>query len=341
MVHLHRPIDALIVFPVGHERGTDRLTSSPARSKQAVSPIRCAIESDRTGPTLRPQPHENRPGHFGPGTRPPAHELLRWHGADLFGEGRLSLTHLLRRYANRATAIKVATCVGSSHATRRATWSISAKDPRILHRRALSEHDDRGECDNRVVAALRIVPATPELWPELGNVFGPQEKNPNSCWCQRFKRPDHVENRSALRCEVMEAATPVGLVAYQGDGAIGWTRVVPRSTLPGIGENRALARILDEDPHAWWVSCFVVRREHRSTGVGRTLLASAVDWAAQHDASVLDGHPVDTAGLVGTPSPSALFTGTMTMFEAAGFTEIGRTYRTRPVMRHSTRRTNH
>ena len=70
------------------------------------------------------------------------------------------------------------------------------------------------------------------------------------------------------------------------------------------------------------------------SGVGGSLLGAAVDWAAQHGASVLDGHPVDVDGLTGTPSPSALFTGTLAMFQRAGFTEIGRTYRTRPVMRH-------
>ena len=52
-----------------------------------------------------------------------------------------------------------------------------------------------------------------------------------------------------------------------------------------------------------------------------------------HGASELAGYPVDTNGLAGTPSPSAIFTGTRTMFQQAGFTEIGRTYRTRPVMR--------
>lgn len=187
------------------------------------------------------------------------------------------------------------------------------------------------------MTAIRIVPATPDLWPDLGSAFGPREDDPNSCWCQRFKRPDTGDNRGALRRELTEATTPIGLVAYHDEVAIGWTRVVPRSTLPGILENRALARILDEDPKAWWVSCFVVRREHRGGGVGKSLLAGAIDWATQHDASVLDGHPVDTTGLVGTPAPSALFTGTVAMFEAAGFTEIGRTYRTRPVMRHSAR----
>jgi GNAT superfamily N-acetyltransferase len=180
---------------------------------------------------------------------------------------------------------------------------------------------------------VSVVPATAERWPQLGRVFGPREKDPTSCWCQRFRRHEEAHNRDALQREIHEADIPVGLLAYLHDDVVGWTRVVPRSTLPGITEHRALARILDEDPDAWWVSCFVMRREHRGSGIGVALLEAAVDWAAQHGASVLDGHPVDTDGLTRTPSPSAVFTGTLAMFQRAGFTEIGRTYRTRPVMR--------
>src|SRR3954454_9882281 len=39
----------------------------------------------------------------------------------------------------------------------------------------------------------------------------------------------------------------------------------------------------------------------------------------QHGASVLDGHPVDTHGLARPPSPAAVFTGTLGMFQRAGF----------------------
>jgi GNAT superfamily N-acetyltransferase len=184
------------------------------------------------------------------------------------------------------------------------------------------------------MAVVRVVPATAERWPQLGRAFGGREKDPSSCWCQRFRRHEEPDNRSALHSEVREAEVPVGLLAYRDDDVVGWTRAVPRSTLPGITENLALTRILDEDPAAWWVSCFVVRREQRGRGIGVALLEAAVDWAAQHGASVLDGHPVDTRGLTGVPSPAALFTGTLAMFQRAGFTEIGRTYRTRPVMRH-------
>jgi GNAT superfamily N-acetyltransferase len=185
------------------------------------------------------------------------------------------------------------------------------------------------------VTGVRVVPATAARWPELGRVFGPRAHDPASCWCQRFLRHEATDNRSALRREVEGDGVPVGLLAYRDDDAVGWTRVVPRSTLPGITGNRALGRILDEDPDAWWVSCFVVRREERGAGVGLALLEAAVDWAAQHGASVLDGHPVDTRD--GAVSPSAVFTGTLAMFRRAGFAEIGRTYRTRPVMRRTFR----
>ena len=183
------------------------------------------------------------------------------------------------------------------------------------------------------MTTVRVVPATAGSWPRLGRVFGPREKNPDSCWCQRFRRHEEPDNRSALQREVRGADVPIGLLAVLDDDVVGWTRVVPRTVLPGITGHRALARILDDDPDAWWVSCFVVRREHRRSGIGGALLEAAVDWAAQHGASVLDGHPVDVDGLAGTPSPSGVFTGTLAMFQRAGFTEIGRTYPTRPVMR--------
>jgi hypothetical protein len=48
----------------------------------------------------------------------------------------------------------------------------------------------------------------------------------------------------------------------------------------------------------------------------------------------VEGHPVDVASLrAANVSGAAVFTGTMAMFSAAGFTEVGRTYPTRPVMR--------
>lgn len=161
----------------------------------------------------------------------------------------------------------------------------------------------------------------------------------DGCWCQRFTAHDADDNETAFRAEVASASVPIGLVAYADSLPAGWTRVVPRASLPGVTGNRALRRVFERDPvaaeTAWWVSCFVVRRQHRGHGVGVALLRAAVEHAQAQGAAVLDGHPVDVARLQAQPSPTAVFTGTLRMFEAVGFTEIGRTYPSRPVMRRS------
>ena len=182
--------------------------------------------------------------------------------------------------------------------------------------------------------SVRIEPATQDRWNDVAAAFGRQASNPASCWCQRFRVHDARNNRDALQSELHAAKVPIGLLAYVDDQPVGWTRVVPRRTLPGVLNNRALRRILAEDENAWWVTCFVVRREHRGTGIGMALLWAAVDHARRNGASALEGHPVDVGQLqASNVSGSALFTGTLGMFKAAGFEEIGRTYRSRPVLR--------
>jgi hypothetical protein len=61
-----------------------------------------------------------------------------------------------------------------------------------------------------------------------------------------------------------------------------------------------------------------------------------VGWTrvGPHGATTVEGHPVDVAALTAARvAGSAVFTGTLAMFSAAAFTEVARTYPTRPVMR--------
>jgi GNAT superfamily N-acetyltransferase len=142
------------------------------------------------------------------------------------------------------------------------------------------------------------------------------------------------DNRDALRGEIAHAAVPPGLIAYVGGRPVGWTRVGPRSGFPGVVGNRALKRVLPDDPGAWWVTCFAVEGGSRRSGVGSALLLAAVEFAREHHATAVEGHPVDVAALTAwRVSGSSVFTGTLAMFSAAGFTEVARTYPTRPVMR--------
>jgi GNAT superfamily N-acetyltransferase len=190
--------------------------------------------------------------------------------------------------------------------------------------------------------SVEVRPATPDRWNDIVSVFGRRGADPSWCWCQRLLRPvaresvalESPNNRDALCHEIAHAAVPPGLIAYVDGQPAGWTRVGPRSGFPGVTGNRALARVLTEDPGAWWVTCFVVDDRHRRAGVGSALLRAAVDLAREHGATAVEGHPVDVAGLhAAKVGASALFTGTLAMFSAAGFIESARTYATRPVMR--------
>jgi GNAT superfamily N-acetyltransferase len=182
---------------------------------------------------------------------------------------------------------------------------------------------------------LRVLPAREDRWGDVVACFGRRGNDRQWCWCQRFiGTPPDGDNRAALHRQITAAAIPVGLIAYLDERPVGWTRVAPRFEVPWVLSNRALKRLLPEDSGAWWVTCFVVDGKYRGRAVGHALLNAAVSHARDHGASVVEGHPVDTDKLTASSvSGSALFTGTLAMFVAAGFTEIGRTFPSRPVMR--------
>jgi GNAT superfamily N-acetyltransferase len=190
--------------------------------------------------------------------------------------------------------------------------------------------------------SVTVQPATPGRWDDVVTVFGRRGNDPSWCWCRRFldtgpAAPALVaapDNRQALRDEIAHATTPPGLIAYLDDDPVGWTRVGPRRDFPLVESNRALARVLDPDPGAWWVACVVVDSRHRRSGIGSALLRAAVAFARANGAARVEGHPVDVDALTADRvSSSALFTGTMAMFLAAGFHEVARTFPSRPVMR--------
>jgi GNAT superfamily N-acetyltransferase len=195
--------------------------------------------------------------------------------------------------------------------------------------------------------SIEVRPATADRWSDLVSVFGRRGEDPSWCWCQIFLRSESVtpsasevppDNRDALYGEVTQAKVAPGLIAYVDDHPVGWTRVGLRSGFPGVRGNRALARVLDhEDAGVWWVTCFVVDSRHRRSGIGSALLQAAVDFAREHGATAIEGHPVDVDGLkAARVAGSAIYTGTVAMFAAVGFVEVARTYPSRPVMRLST-----
>jgi predicted GNAT family acetyltransferase len=80
----------------------------------------------------------------------------------------------------------------------------------------------------------------------------------------------------------------------------------------------------------WGISCFVTRSGCRRQGIATALLAGATLWARENGARVLDACPVDADG---KRPPTALYHGVASTFRAAGFREVVRRRRDRPLMR--------
>lgn len=183
---------------------------------------------------------------------------------------------------------------------------------------------------------LAVHPLTAETWPALEDLFGRGGAS-NGCWCMYWvlgpgyhKRP-RVENKEALRA-LSEHGPPPGLLAFDGERAVGWCRLTPRADQPWLDRARYLAPI--DDVPVWSLSCFYVRRGYRGAGVPPVLIAAALRAAKRAGAPAVEAYPIDTSAPKSTRN---LFTGTASMFERAGFTTVARRSPARPIMRHDLR----
>jgi GNAT superfamily N-acetyltransferase len=178
---------------------------------------------------------------------------------------------------------------------------------------------------------LTIRPLTPDLWPALEDLFGDNGAC-NGCWCMYWrvgaayrKRP-REENKAAFR-EIVNQGPPPGLIAFDGDVAVGWCQLTPRDALPWLDHYWRLRRV-DELP-VWSVSCFYVRIGYRRRGVTSALIKAAIKGARRAKAPALEAYPLDA-----DKTPSASGTGYATTFERAGFKTVVSHVPPRPIMRH-------
>jgi GNAT superfamily N-acetyltransferase len=164
-----------------------------------------------------------------------------------------------------------------------------------------------------------------------------------SCQCiwPMLSNKDWSETTTPQRTEMLRAeideGPPPGIVAYVDGEAAGWIRIGPRSKQARIPRTRIITAASPEpfdDDSVWAVTCFVVRREHRGSGLNLELLEAAVDYARESGARLIEGYPVDTRGE--KQRTNDLFHGTVGTFLAAGFTTTaelkpGRTLVTREL----------
>jgi GNAT superfamily N-acetyltransferase len=181
---------------------------------------------------------------------------------------------------------------------------------------------------------LTFRPVTAARWPDLARLFGPRGACAG-CWCMywRRRRSEYeagkgAGNRGALRRLVMTGPAP-GVLAYDGRRPVAWCAVAPRAEHPVLANSRILKPV-DATP-VWSITCLFVHRDYRRNGVTVPLLRAAVAHARRSGGKVAEGYPIDP-GRSSYPSTFA-FTGLVSAFRKAGFSEVARRSATRPIMR--------
>jgi len=140
-----------------------------------------------------------------------------------------------------------------------------------------------------------------------------------------YRKNPRNANKAAFH-EVVRKGPPPGLLAFDGEVAVGWCQVTPRDALPWLDRPWRLRRI-DNVP-VWSISCFYVRKGYRKKGVTSALIAAALKTARRAGAPALEAYPLD-ANL----TPSASGTGYASTFARAGFKVLARHTPPRPIMR--------
>lgn len=171
---------------------------------------------------------------------------------------------------------------------------------------------------------VEIHPATGERFDDLASILAPRNPDAPACWClywrltsSEYGRLTGEERPNRLR-ELCEGDSAPGVIAYVDGEPAGWCAFGPRTEMGRLQRSRTIPKF--DDRPVWSIVCFVVKARFRRQGVSRQMLRAAIDYARSKGVQALEAYPVDTGGrrIGGTSA----YTGTMSMFEAAGFRRV-------------------
>jgi GNAT superfamily N-acetyltransferase len=175
---------------------------------------------------------------------------------------------------------------------------------------------------------------SPELWPALEDLFGTAGAV-GRCWCMywrigsEYRAREGDANKQAFRAIARDGPSP-GLLAFDGDLAVGWCQLTPRDALPWLERTWRLKRV--DDLPVWSISCFYVRKGYRRQGVATALIEAALDVARLAGAPAVEAYPLDAE-----LTPSSSHTGYASTFARMGFSTVARHVPPRPIMRYEFR----
>ncbi|WP_292196997.1 GNAT family N-acetyltransferase [Mesorhizobium sp.] len=143
------------------------------------------------------------------------------------------------------------------------------------------------------LSGIRFVEVTQETRGRFEDLFE-QPGAPKYCWCMAWRHAgrEHVQSdeKKRMMMALIDAGTPVGIVAELDGKPVGWCWVAPRATYRKLSKHQDDAEI-----GIWSIVCFYVPRALRGGGLASALLDAAIGHAFGKGARAVEAYPVDEA----------------------------------------------
>lgn len=189
----------------------------------------------------------------------------------------------------------------------------------------------------KIKSKFSFYPLTKENWKDFENLFG-ERGACGGCWCmswlltkKEFEANKGAGNKKKMKKLVDSNAKP-GILAYYNNESAGWCALSPRENYIRLENSRVLKRIDDEA--VWSIPCFFIKKEFRRKGLSTEILKAAAEYCRSKGVKIVEGYPSEPYS---DNIPAAFgWTGFPSSFRKAGFKEVVRRSKSRPIMRYYT-----
>ncbi len=168
-----------------------------------------------------------------------------------------------------------------------------------------------------------------KTWPDFARLFS-QGNGWDFCWCMHFQRACSLPKNQWLRTRaergvrnrrekraLVERGCAHGILVYAKGEPVGWCQYGPREELPRTDNSRKYRGLAPEGgtQKLWRITCFAVHKKYRRYGVASAALKAALEAIRKKGGGLVEAYPVSKTD----QGSNYLYSGTVTMFEKAGF----------------------
>ena len=182
---------------------------------------------------------------------------------------------------------------------------------------------------------FQFYPLRKNNWKDFVTLFG-ERGACGGCWCmswlltkKEFDANKGAGNKRKMKKLVDNNVEP-GILAYFNEEPIGWCAVASRENYIRLEKSRVLKPI--DDQVVWSIPCFFIKKEFRRKGLSTEILKAATEYCKSKGVKIVEGYPSEPYA---NNIPAAFaWTGFPSSFRNAGFKEVIRRSKSRPIMRY-------